>query len=99
AFVEDLGLTTPVYTDPSLRSYGLAGLKRGVIATFSPRAVGHALRAMKAGFRQTKRQGDALQQGGGLVIQKGGRIVYTHRDNEAGDHAPLDEVRAAVASL
>ena len=99
AFSEDVGLTTPLYTDPTRRSYALAGLKRGVLATFSLRGVAHAARAMKKGFRQSATRGDALQQGGVLVIDRGGRILYAHRDNEAGDLTPNEEVVAAVKSL
>jgi peroxiredoxin len=99
AFVEDVGLTTPVYTDPSRRSYALAGLKRGVLATFSLRGMGHAARAMKKGFRQSATRGDPWQQGGVLVVERGGRIGYVHRDSEAGDLAPEQEVLAAVSSL
>lgn len=96
AFVDEIGLTTPVLTDPSLASYRLAGLKRGVMAMLSPRMALHAARAMRAGFRQTATRGDALQLGGVLVIEKGGRILYTHVDREPGDVA---DVRAVVAAL
>jgi hypothetical protein len=99
AFAEDIGLTTPLYTDPSRRSYGLAGLKRGVFATLSPRGVLHAARAVRKGFRQSATRGDPWQQGGILVVDRGGRVAYAHRDDEAGDLAPIDEVVAAVESL
>ena len=99
AFREELGLDTPLYTDPTLRTYALAGLKRGVLATFSPRGMAHAARAWRKGFRQTARRGDGLQQGGLLVVDRGGRILYAHRDNEAGDLAPNEEVLAAVRAV
>jgi peroxiredoxin len=98
AFVEDVGLTTPVYTDPSRRSYELAGLKRGVFATLSLRGIAHAKRAKKGGFKQTAVAGDPWQLGGVLVVEAGGRVAYAHRDSEAGDLAPIDDVRAAVQS-
>lgn len=96
AFVEELTLTTPVYTDPSRRSYALAGMKRGVFATLSLKGMAHAARAKKKGFQQTGVRGDAWQLGGVLVIAKGGRIAYAHRDNEAGDLAPNGEILAAL---
>jgi peroxiredoxin len=96
AFVEEMGLTTPVYTDPSRRSYELAGLKRGVLATLSPRGIAHARRAKKGGFKQTAVRGDPWQLGGVLVVEAGGRIAYAHREREAGDLAPVDDVRAAA---
>jgi hypothetical protein len=100
AFVEDLGLPKDqVFTDPSRKSYALAGMKRGVLATFNPKSILHAARAMKAGFRQTKTAGDPLQQGGVVVVEKGGMIRFVHQDSEAGDLAPLAQVLAAVGSL
>ena len=99
AFVEDLGLTTPVYSDASLASYAIAGMKRGLLATINPKGMFHAWRAFRAGHRQTATRGDALQQGGVLVIAKGGEILYVYRDNEAGDHAPIEDVAAAVRQL
>lgn len=96
AFRDELGLDMPLYTDPSRRTYELAGFKRGVFATFSPKGMAHAARAMRKGFRQTARRGDALQLGGVLVVDRSGRILYAHRDNEAGDLAPNEEVLDAL---
>jgi peroxiredoxin len=96
AFHDELALDAPLYTDPSRRTYALAGFKRGVLATFTPRGVAHAARAWRKGFRQTATRGDALQQGGLLVVERGGRILFAHRDSEAGDLASNDEVLAAL---
>ena len=96
AFREDLGLEVPLYTDPTRRTYALAGFKRGVLATFSAKGVAHAARAWRKGFRQTATRGDPLQQGGLLVVDPGGRILYAHRDNEAGDLASNEDVLAAL---
>lgn len=98
AFRDDLALDAPLYTDPTRRTYALAGFKRGVLATFSARGVAHAARALRKGFRQTATRGDALQQGGVLVVDRGGRVLYAHRDNEAGDLAPNEEILAALRS-
>ena len=99
AFNDELGLEAPLYTDPTRRTYALAGFKRGVLATFSAKGVAHAARAWRRGFRQTATRGDALQQGGLLVVERGGRILYAHRDSEAGDLASNDEVLAALQSV
>ena len=96
AFRDELGLDAPLYTDPSLRTYALAGFKRGLLATFSAKGLAHGARAWRKGFRQTARRGDALQQGGLLVVDRTGRILYAHRDSEAGDLAPNEEVLAAL---
>ncbi len=99
AFAEEIGLTTPLYTDPSRRSYALAGFKRGVFATLTLSGLAHAARAHKKGFHQTATRGDPWQQGGVLVVERGGRLGYVHRDSEAGDLAPNEEILAAVKGL
>ena len=96
AFRDELGLDTPLFTDPTRRTYALAGFKRGVLATFSPKGLAHGARAWRKGFRQTATRGDALQQGGLLVVERGGRILYAHRDSEAGDLASNEEVLASL---
>ena len=96
AFIEDLGIDSPVYTDPSRKAYAAAGFERGVLATFSPRAVLHGTRAFREGFRQTKLQGDGYQLGGVIVVAKGGEILYGYASREAGDHPPASEILSAL---
>jgi AhpC/TSA antioxidant enzyme len=97
AFREDLGLTTPVYVDPSLASYRALGMKRGLVGTIlSPRILAHAARALRGGFMQGRTRGDAWQLGGVLVVKRGGEIAYRHLSDEAGDHPPVDDVVAAL---
>ena len=99
AFREDLALPDSVVllVDPELRSYRAAGMRRGRAELFSPRLAANAFRAMRTGFRQGSVQGDPFQLGGMLVIRPDGTLSYRHVSSEAGDHAPLDEVLAALA--
>ena len=99
AFREELGLELEVrlLVDPTLHSYHAAGLRRGRKEVASPRLISNAWRAWRGGFRQRAVQGDAFQLGGVLVVRKGGRATFRHVDRVAGDHAPLDEVIAALA--
>src|SRR6187397_2846565 len=66
AFKEDFHVTSPLYTDPSLEVYALAGMKRGMGSLW--KAAKNAPRALKAGHLQGLTKGDALQQGGVLVV-------------------------------
>ena len=86
----------PLYVDPELVSYRAAGLKRGVLRTLNPLSLAHGVRALVRGNFQGRTQGDALQQGGALVILPPGRIVYEHLSDVAGDNAPPKEVVAAL---
>lgn len=95
-FAEDLGLEERILLDPGLVAYRAAGLRRGRAELFSPRMIGNAVRAWKAGFRQTGVEGDAFQLGGVLVVRAGGDLVYRYASREAGDHPPIEEVLAGL---
>jgi hypothetical protein len=93
AFREDLGIEAPVYVDTERRAYAALGMKRGVGAALgSGSALKNAARALRAGFRQGPVQGDAWQLGGVLVVRPGGRVVYRHLSEAAGDHPPVDSI-------
>jgi NAD(P)-dependent dehydrogenase (short-subunit alcohol dehydrogenase family) len=96
AFREDLRLDAPVLIDPELRAYRAAGMRRGRVEMLSPRLPRNALRALRAGHRQTAVQGDPWQLGGVLVIRPGGALAYRFASREAGDHAPVHEILAAL---
>jgi peroxiredoxin len=97
AFQEDLGIADlRVLSDPERRAYALAGFRRGMAALFSPRAIWNYLLAFLAGYTYKGMQGDALQQGGVLVLRPGDEIVFRYESRRAGDHP---EPSAIVAAL
>jgi dehydrogenase/reductase SDR family protein 12 len=96
AFREDFQLDCPLLIDPELRAFRAAGLRRGRVELLSPRLPGNALRALRAGSRQTEVQGDPWQLGGVFVIQPGGDLAYRYASREAGDHPPVAEILAAL---
>ena len=96
AFREDFALDCPMLVDPELRAYRAAGLRRGRVELLSLRLPLNALRALRSGFRQSSVQGDPWQLGGVFVIRPGGELTYRHGSREAGDHAPVDEILAAL---
>ncbi|MCB9537225.1 MAG: AhpC/TSA family protein [Myxococcales bacterium] len=93
-FAEQFGVRATLWTDPSRRSFALAGLHRRF--GLGPKALRAGLRAFRAGFRQGRTQGDPWQQGGVLVVGRDGRRWLRHADAFAGDHADLDAVLQAV---
>ena len=95
-FREETGWAGPIYTDPTLAAYRAAELKRGVGATFSPFAIGATVKALAAGRRQGRTQGDALQQGGVLVIAPSGDIRWHHVSVRSGDNASVEQIVAAL---
>jgi NAD(P)-dependent dehydrogenase (short-subunit alcohol dehydrogenase family) len=96
AFREDFDLDCPILVDPELRTYRTAGLRRGRVELLSPRLPGNALRALRAGSRQTGVEGDPWQLGGVFVIRPGGDLTYRYVSREAGDHPPVDDILDAL---
>jgi len=91
-FRNDTGYTGDLFTDPSLKSYQLLDFKKSVKSLFGFKTIKTALHALSTGYLQKGIQGDALQQGGVVVVDSDGMPVYFYANSEAGDHAPLDEI-------
>lgn len=97
-FAEKFGVGVPLYTDPSRKSYELAGWRRplGSAVLGMGTMLKAGARAMKGGFRQGKTQGDAFQIGGVLVVEPSGAVLFEHADKAAGDHAAIDDILASL---
>jgi hypothetical protein len=85
-----------ILTDPSLEAYKAMDLRRGLGSTFRPSIIKHGIRAWKSGHKQGRTQGDAMQLGGVFVIDASGTIGFSQRSTEAGDHASINDVLAAL---
>lgn len=97
-FRETTGYRGAVYTDPSLAVFTMAHLKRGVMATLNPFALGKTLGAFTRGHRQGLTKGDAWQQGGVLVIATNGKVLWHHASERPGDNAEPSQIVAALKS-
>lgn len=99
-FAEQFKVGIDLYTDPSRKSYDVAGWRRPLASAVL--GLGTVLkasrRAMKAGFRQGKVQGDAFQLGGVLVIGTDGTVLFEHGDKAAGDHASIEDIVRALSA-
>jgi peroxiredoxin len=93
-FVEDYGVTTPVFTDPKLASHAIVGAGR--MAFPDPRTMMAGARAFTRGFRQTGVKGSATQLGGVFVITAQGDIAYRYLSRYAGDHPDPEEALAVL---
>ncbi len=94
AFKEDFGVTSALYTDPTLAVYEAAGMKRGMGSLW--KTLKRAAGTLSEGHLQGRTQGDAFQQGGVLVVDRSGDVMYAYVGQHAGDHPDLREVVAAV---
>lgn len=102
-FVDRLALhdtRVRVFTDPSLASFRAAGLERSLWGTVGPVALLQLARAVTRGHRNSlPPEGDFSQQGGTLLVKKGGEIALYDRQAHLGDHAPLVDVVEAAMRL
>jgi hypothetical protein len=97
AFIADEKLNFPVFVDPELKAYTLAGLRRGVAATFKLASLGNAFRATRSGHRQTKLKGDPWQQGGVFVIrQPNQEVSFAYVSDTSGDHPSIESIIAGL---
>jgi peroxiredoxin len=95
-FKEDLKIPASVYTDPTLEIFKAAAFKRGKWTTLGPRSIVNGIKLMLRGHRQKKLTGDPWQQGGVVVVNKSGHVVYTHADQSTGNSAPWPNVLASL---
>ena len=86
-------------TDPSRATFAAAGLKRSWWSTFGPRAVWAALTSFGQGYRQRSIHGDALQQGGALVLDADARVVLHHVSEALGDNLSGNDIVAAALGV
>ena len=99
AFIERTGVLpelVEVVTDPSLRAFEAAGMLHGFWTAFGFRAVLNVVKAFLMGFRQKAIEGDNLQQGGMVVVDGEGKVVFEHADRVTGDHADTGDVLHAA---
>lgn len=95
-FRQVTGYGGTIYSDPSLEVYNAAGLLRSVRATIGLRSIVNGVKNLAGGQRQGSTQGDTWQQGGALVINSKGQILYSHRSSAGGDNASAKELIDAL---
>lgn len=88
-FRQDLGIDIGVIlTDPTLKSFKAAGLKRGLFALLNPKSVTNMAKLAMEGHKQTassKETGVHLQMGGIVVINQKSKILYHYASESVGD--------------
>ena len=97
SFSDSFELKFPLYTDPALCSYRAFELKRKL--GIGPTAVWRYLAAFAGGFRQGWIAGDALQQGGTLLIDQTGTVLWQHTSQGPGDQASSATIMEQVEGL
>lgn len=95
-FKDSLVPDCEVLTDPSTASYALLGARSGHWVTLTPRSWPAGLRALKAGFRQSRTQGHAYLLGGVAIVDSTGVVRWSYVSRFAGDHPSPAEILTAL---
>jgi hypothetical protein len=85
-----------VFIDETRRAYDRVGFRRGIWTLLRPRAVGNYLRAFASGHRWKPKEGDALQQGGVIIVRPDGSIPFRYVSRASGDEPAVDALIAAL---
>jgi peroxiredoxin len=97
-FVADEDVPFPVLVDDDARAAGAASVRKvGFFRLLTDsRSRPGAKRARAAGYRIHRAGKRVTQLGATFVIGPGDVVRYEHVDDHSADHAPLDEVLAAL---
>lgn len=97
AFVHDEAIRFPVLVDERAEAAKAIRLARSsAFALLKPSVITGRRRAAAAGHRQKRLGARPMQLGATLVIAPGGEVLYSHMDSDVADHAPVEEILAAL---
>ena len=97
AFVDDEQVPFPVVVDDEGEAADTASVTKGsLLQMMGPKALAGSLRAFRGGHRQKKTGARPTQLGATFVIGPNNSVRYEHRDKDVSDHAPVQEVLAAL---
>ena len=88
-----------IVTDSTLKIHEEAGLKRSLWATLGPKGVFQQLKALLTGHSQDGIKGDNWQQGGAVVLNDRGEVVYFRVSSSVGDFTPSVELVDTIQNL
>jgi peroxiredoxin len=83
-----------VVTDPTLSAHKSAALVRSMWATYGPHSIRSAIQLYRDGHfsERDPEGGDVLQQGGALLVDTNGIVLFHHANAHMTDHMPMNAV-------
>lgn len=88
-FRQDLGIDQGiVLTDPTMRSFAAAGMKKGFFNLVRPQSALNMLQLSREGYTQGPFRADSgshFQMGGVLAVSRYGKVMYHHASTSVGD--------------
>ncbi len=98
-FVAQERVPFPVLVDDDAEAASAAAVRRvGPFGLFHPASYGATVKAWRGGYRIYWPGKRVNQLGATFVIGPGGGVRYAHYDAHTADHAPIEDVLAALAS-
>tara|TARA_B110000196_G_C21032447_1_gene608258 strand:- start:424 stop:789 length:366 start_codon:yes stop_codon:yes gene_type:complete len=91
-FKNRMQVASPVYTDPELSLYEAINANKGISTTIHPRAVWHYLVAILEKNSGGGLKGDAVQQGGALIINPKNQKMVIYTSGVAGDKLNVQKI-------
>ena len=100
AFAErtKLPASMQLLSDPNLESFKLMGLHRSRLLTLNPFSLVLWIRALLKGHRQGRQAGDNWQQGGAVVLARGGEVLFRAASLAPGHHPSPRRLLASLPS-
>ena len=98
-FREKQDIPFPLLVDRRRETHRAFELTRaGLLEIVGPKQVVNGIKSLLTGNSQGRPapKQDVLQLGGALVVDAGGKVLYTHRATGAEDNAPADELLEAL---
>jgi alkyl hydroperoxide reductase subunit AhpC len=100
AFVSDEQIPFPVLVDDDASAARAASVRKAsVFSLAGPRTWAGSRQAHRDGFRVHRSGKRVTQLGATFVVGPGSRVSYEHVDGHSSEHAPLDEVLAALSTI
>lgn len=97
AFVRDEAIRFPVLIDEHAEAAKAIELGRtSALGLLKPSVFAGRRRAAAAGHTQKRLGERPMQLGATLVVAPGDEVRYSHMDSDVADHAPVEEILAAL---
>ena len=97
AFIDDEEIDFPVLLDEDGEAAEIASLRNGRWYELAgPKTAAGVLKATAAGKRQHRIGKRPKQLGATFVVGPGDMVRYEHMDGDVSDHAPFEEILAAL---
>ena len=72
--------------------------RTSALGLIKPSVIAGRIRAGAAGHTQKRLGERPMQLGATLVVAPGGEVLYQHMDSDVADHAPIEEILAALGA-